>query len=139
MKRFATVAVVAIVAATTLGVPARAEARVVDCTDHLFVQEEAGFQSFTINLQTLEVRIQPGAVGDDALMLVDYYGFDGVNFALCAEGGLVTGPVFCFLGRLDEIISSLDPMNGYLRYVYQDPNTGEIVIDGGRLVADLNC
>ena len=139
MTRLIMVAVAAAVAATTVAVPAHAEARADDCTKILTVQEEPDFQSFSIDLQTLQVRIQPGAADDDAKMLVNYYVLDVVAFTLCVEGGVVTGTVQCLLDRAQEIAGSLDPHNLYFRYVYRDPMTGEIVIDGGRLVSDLSC
>lgn len=101
-----------------------------------------GLQSVSVNLQTLEIRIDPAAIDDDVnwavglvLAEIDYT----IEGALCVEGGVVTGPVRCLVAKAREIAGSLDPANLYFRYVYVDPATGEIVIPGGQLVADATA
>ena len=123
-------------AAIGLAAPAHASASV-DCFPPQDIVVD--IQSVSVNLQTLEVRIDPAAIDDDvnwvvALVLseIDYT----VDGALCTEGGLVTSRVRCLVAKALEIARSLDPASLYFRYVYQDPYTGEIVIDGGQLVAD---
>ena len=56
---------------------------------------------------------------------------------LCLEGGTVTGLADCLAAKAGEIVGSLDPANLNFRYVYRDPTTGQVTLDGGLLLADL--
>jgi hypothetical protein len=135
MRRVTILLVVALVAA---GLGVAGPARAADEADCLTIAPPPDINSVEIN--GLTITVHPDQVGPDALAQVNYYIFYlVVGRTLCLEGGIVTGKLPCIEAKIAEIVGSLDPVNLNLRYVRQDPSTGDIVIDGNLLVADLTA
>lgn len=148
MKKTWALALTTAVCAATLGVAAAPAAAAETCHE-LTLEDLLGddttidLGSVSINRDTLEIRVNPAAIDDDVSMLadliVDEVAMRIVRYATCVEGGVVTGIVNCALSKALEIAGTLDPANLNLRYVYQDPTTGEIVVAGGLLVGDATA
>lgn len=134
MRKTFALGLTAALSVATLGfaAPARAADWPTDC---LRSSGAIDFESFSIDLVTLEVRINPAGVGPDVDMVTSAV----TGLALCLENDIVLGRVTCLLGKVEEIVTSINVPALYLRYVYQDPATGELVIDGGRLVEDATA
>lgn len=135
MRRVTILLVVALVAAS-IGVAG--PARAADAPDCFTIYQPPDISSVEINGVT--ITIHPDQVRPDALAQVNYYVFYlVVGRILCLEGGIVTGKLACIEAKIAEIVGSLDPVSLNLRYVRRDPSTGDIVIDGNLLVADLTA
>lgn len=146
MKRVWGIALAAAVVAASFGVAAPASAADASCWDYILYNDgiviDGELQTVTVDINTLEIRVNPSALDGDVDMLVasivdEVTPF--VRFATCMEGGIVTATVSCLQAKVFEIVGSLDPANLNLRYVYQDPMTGELVIAGGVLVNDATA
>ena len=135
MRRTWAAMTAAAVVAGSLAIAAPARAAAEDCSDYLNSGSTIEFESFDVNWDMLQVRINPQGVDPDVQMLVHEV-TRAVDFVLCLEGGLATGTVNCVVAKVLEIAGSLDPASLNFRYVYQDPATGEIVIEGGLLADD---
>jgi hypothetical protein len=136
IRRASALLVTAAVATATLAVASPAKAQgPLDCLDIQFEFPQAN--SVTVDVDTLQVRVDPDAIEGDVTMLAGLVAGITLDLARCLEGGLIVGPAMCYVDRALEIANSLDPLSLQLRYVYQDPETGDFVIDGGRLLADL--
>lgn len=137
-KTFALGLVAAVSAASmAFAVPAGAS-QDANCFAYLEESQDFDFQVITVDLANLKVTINPnGAAADVAMLRAELEQILGIF--LCLEGGTVTGLADCVLAKVDEIVSSLDPTNLNLRYVYRDPATGNVTVDGGLLVADATA
>lgn len=116
MRKVWALALTAAIAAATLVVAApSAHAWPADCAA---LEDPPGV---SVDPDTLQVRIDPGGLPNpDA----DW----ALQVANCLDNGLVLNKAFCF---------ALMPLwFPFGEHVYQDPYTGEIVIDGGRLASD---
>ena len=80
-------------------------------------------------------HIYPHLIQNDVSKLTSL-AFFAVETALCLENGIATNVAFCLVGKATEIVSSLDPANGELRYVAYD---GGIHIRHPLLLADLHA
>lgn len=128
MKRMLVIATTLALVATLGGTsPAQAQEWPVDC---LFTDGEE-LQTVTIDPQTLQIRVNPEGVAPD----VDLIATGARDLSDCLSGGIDLPTLNCLIAKLQEIRESLQ--RGDLRYVYQDPYTGEVVVDGGRLRDDL--
>lgn len=135
MRRVAVLLLAALIA-SSLGVAS--PARAADAADCFTIYQPPDINSVEINGVTITVH--PDQVRPDALAQVNYYVlYLVVGRILCLEGGIVTGKLPCLEAKIAEIVGSLDPVNLNLRYVRRDPSTGDVVIDGNLLVADLTA
>lgn len=124
MRKATVMAVAAMVAAMSLGLAAPAHAQ---CPSGV----PALPTSNTVKLENGQVRINPGGPTQDVDVAGDYANDradEGIDCAL----GVVPGQVWC--AAFDIGLNAVR----FMYYVYQDPNTGEIVIDYARIVADVN-
>lgn len=136
MRRPVIVAVVMALVASTLGMAA--PARAAETADCFTIYTPPRPQSVRVTGLTIEV--DPDQVGPDVVAAVNYWVFYiVVGRVLCLEGGVVTGTLACYEAKIREIVRSLDPANLNLRYVRRDPTTGNLIIDGNLLVADLTA
>jgi hypothetical protein len=136
MRKAWAVALTAVVAGATIGVAAPARAADEDCLDYFNQSQQLDFQTIAVDVQNLKVTIDPAGVRPDVAMLQDEL-TEILGIFLCLEGGTVTGLAGCLADKAAEIVGSLDPVNLNLRYVYRDPTTGQVTLDGGLLLADL--
>lgn len=124
MRKRWVMGVAAAVAAASLGVAAPARAQ--DCLSNRFpMPPEAG----TVYIENGQIRINPGGVQGDVDQYVAYATERAVDLYWCVVE-LVPTQVWCLGNGVIGIVANID------QYVYQDPNTGEIVIDYARLVSD---
>lgn len=134
MRRTTFLVLLAVVAAT-FGFATPARAQDPDC---FTVRTPPDLKSVTIDGLTVEIDLDQ--IGPDVVAEVNYWVFYiVVGRVLCLEGGVVTDRLPCYEAKINEIIGSLDPANLNLRYVRRDPGTGNLIIDGNLLVADLTA
>lgn len=131
MKRMIVVIVAgALLSGTAVAPPAHAR-DVKECLDRNITLDTT-----TVRLEGLNVVIDPNGVPSD-VDAVASFAAQVLDLATCIEGGLVTGHLGCVSALALEIVGSLDPSNGNLRYVTRDPETGVIVIHTDALIGDL--
>lgn len=132
-KRWA-IAIVTATAVASLGITSPAGAQQ-DCVGWGFSPAPG---PNTVSVENGQLRINPGGVGADIEQYLAYVDPYADKVGRCV-GGLIPPEVFCVINNALEIIDAIDPVNGDLRYVYQDPETGELVVDYGLLLSDITA
>lgn len=122
-KKSLAMAIVAAVAAVPFGYAAPASAQ--ECNDAIRFPETT-----TVTIENGQIRINPSGPPEDVDNLTAFATVLA-NIAVDCAVDAVPSQVWCALNVV---------ANGVFfgTYVYQDPYTGEIVIDYGRLVADTS-
>lgn len=123
MKKTAVMALSAIVAAMSLGVAAPARAQ--SCTSVPPLPT-----SNTVRIENGQIRIDPNGPGEDA---EDLQGYADVRVGEAWTCGFNAVPPQGWCA------ANLALNAAFNEYTYQDPYSGEVVIDYGRLVADTGC
>jgi hypothetical protein len=80
--------------------------------------------------------VDPAAAPGDVIAQVQYLPEWAPAYYACLVEPLPTEPLSCVAAKLLDIVTSMDPVNQHLRYVYPDPDGSGYVIDHPLLVAD---